>query len=46
MTHVPPSKIPIKDSGSHVSRTSVNPHEMVGIRLDNTSKHKDSCMNM
>jgi len=35
---VPSSKIPKRDSGSHVSKTGVNPHEIVGIRLDDTSK--------
>ena len=35
---MPSSKIPKRDSGSHVSKTGVNPHEIVGIRLDDTSK--------
>jgi len=38
MTHMPSSKIPKRDSGSRVSKTGVNPHEIVGIRLDDTSK--------
>ena len=46
MTHMPSSKIPKRDSGSWESKTGVNPHEIVGIRLDDTSKHKNSCMNM
>ena len=40
------SKIPKRDSGSRVSKTSMNPHEIVGIRLDDTSKHKDLCKNL
>ena len=38
MTHVPSNKIPIRDSGSRVSKTGVNLYEIVGIRLDDTSK--------
>ena len=38
MTHVSSNKIPIKDSRTSVSKTGVNPHEIVGIRLDDTSK--------
>ena len=40
MTHVPSSKIPKRDSGSRVLKTGVNQHEMVGIRLDGTSKQR------
>ena len=32
------NKIPIRDLRTHVSKTSVNPHKIVGIRLDDTSK--------
>ena len=32
------SKIPKWDSGSRVSKMGVNPHEIVRIRLDDTSK--------
>ena len=35
---MPSSKIPKRDSGSHVSKTRVNPHELVGIKLDDISK--------
>ena len=35
---MPSNKIPIKDSGSRVSKTGVNPHELVGIRCDDISK--------
>ena len=35
---MPSNKIPIRDSGSHVSKIGVNSHEIVGIRLDVTSK--------
>ena len=35
---MPSKKIPIRDSGSHVSKIGVNLHEIVGIRLDVTSK--------
>ena len=45
-THVPSSKIPKRQLGSCVSKTGVNLHEIVGIRLDDTSKHKDSYMNI
>ena len=45
-THVPSSKIPKRDSRSRVSKTGVNLQEMVGIKLDGTSKHRDSCINM
>ena len=38
MTHMPSNKIPIRDSRTRVSKTSVNPHKIVGIRLDDTSK--------
>ena len=38
MTHVPSNKIPIRDSGSRVSKIGVNLYEIVGIRLDDTSK--------
>ena len=38
MKHVPSNKIPIRDSGFRVSKTGVNLHEIVGIRLDDTSK--------
>ena len=44
--HVPSSKIPKRDSRFRVSKTGVNPHEMVEIRFDDISKHKDLCMNM
>ena len=40
MTYVPSNKIPIRDSGSHVSKTGVNPHKIGGIRLNDTSKHR------
>ena len=40
MTQVPLSKIPKWDSGSRVSKTGVNLHEIVGIRLDDTSKQR------
>ena len=46
MTYVPSSKIPKRDLGSCLSRIGVNLHEIVGIRLDDTNTHKDSCMNM
>ena len=46
MTHVPSSKIPKRDSRSRVSKTGVNLHKIEGIRLDDTSKCKDLCMNM
>ena len=35
---MPSNKIPIKDSGSRISKTGVNSHKIVGIRLDDTSK--------
>ena len=35
---MPSNKIPKSNSRSHVSKTGVNPHEIVGIRLDDTSK--------
>ena len=38
MTHVLSKKIPIRDSGSRVSKMGVNPHKIVGIRLDDISK--------
>ena len=38
MTHVPSSKISKRDSGCRVSKMGVNPYEIVGIRLDDTSK--------
>jgi len=34
------SKIPTRDSGSHVSKMGVNQHDIVGIRLDDTSKQR------
>jgi len=34
------SKIPKKDSGSHVSKTGVDPHEIVRIMLDDTRKQR------
>ena len=34
------NKIPIRDLRTHVSKTSVNPHKIVGIRLDDTSKQR------
>jgi len=40
MAHVSSSKIPKRDFGSHVSKTSVNSHKIVGIRLDDTSKQR------
>ena len=46
MTHVPSSKFSKKDLGSRVSKTGVNQHGIVGIRLDDISKHKDSCTNI
>ena len=46
MTHMPLSKIPKRDSRSRVSKIGTDPHEIVGIRLDDTIKHKNSCMNM
>ena len=36
--HILSNKIPIRDLGSCVSKASVNPHEIVGIRLDDRSK--------
>ena len=38
MTHVPSSKISKRDPGCRVSKTGVNLHEIVGIRLDDISK--------
>ena len=38
MTRMPSSKIPKRDSRSRVSKMGVNPHEIVGIKLDDTSK--------
>jgi len=38
MTHVPSSKISKRDSWCRVSKTGVNPYEIVGIRFDDTSK--------
>ena len=38
MTHMPSIKIPKRDSRSCVSKTSVNSHKIIEIRLDNTSK--------
>ena len=38
MTHMPSIKIPKRESRSCVSKTSVNSHKIIGIRLDNTSK--------
>jgi len=35
---VPSSKIPKRNSRSRVSKMSVNPYEIVGIRLDETNK--------
>ena len=35
---MPSNKISEKDLGSHVLKTSVDPDEIVGIRLDDTSK--------
>ena len=35
---MPSSKIPKKDLGSYVSKMGVNSYEIVGIRLDDTSK--------
>ena len=35
---MPLNKTPKRDSGSCVSKMGVNPHEIVGIRLDDTSK--------
>ena len=34
------SKIPTRDSRFCVSKTGVNPHEIVGIRLDDTGKQR------
>ena len=34
------SKIPTRDLRFYVSKTGVNPHETVGIRLDDTSKQR------
>ena len=44
MTRVPSSKIPKRDSGSRVSRTGVNLHQILGIRLDDTKKHTQGHM--
>ena len=38
MTLVPSSKISKRDPGCRVSKTGVNLHEIVGIRLDDISK--------
>ena len=35
---MPSNKNPKRDSGSRVSKMGVNLHEIVGIRLDDTSK--------
>jgi len=35
---VPSSKIPKGDSGSRISKTGMNPHELIGIRLGDISK--------
>ena len=35
---MPSNKIPKNNLRSRVSKTGVNPYEMVGIRLDDTSK--------
>ena len=40
MKHVLSRKIPKRDLGSRVSKMSVNPYEIVGIRLDDTSKQR------
>ena len=39
-THVPSSEIPKRDSGSHVSKSGLNPHKIVRIMLDDTSKQR------
>ena len=36
---MPSYKVPKMDSGSRVSRIGVNPHKIVGPRLDDTNKH-------
>ena len=33
-----------KDLGSRVLWMGVNPHEIVGAKLDDTNKHKQRCM--
>ena len=43
-THIPTRKIPKRDSWSHASRTDVNVHEIVGIRLDDINKHTQGRM--
>ena len=40
MTQVPSSKIPTRDLGSFVSKKGVNPHGIVRIKLDDTSKQR------
>ena len=40
MTYMPSSKILKRDLGSCVSKMVFNPHEKVGIRLDDTSKQR------
>ena len=37
---MPSSKIPKRDLRSRVSKTGVNPHEIVEIRLDETNKQR------
>ena len=37
---MPSSKIPKRDFGSGVTKTGVNPHEIVRIRLDDISKQR------
>ena len=37
---MPSSEIPKRDSGSHVSKSGLNPHKIVGIMLDDTSKQR------
>ena len=37
---MPLSQTPKRDSGSCISKTGVNPHKIVEIRLDDTSKQR------
>ena len=41
---MPSSKVSKRDSGSRVSRTGVNLHQILGIRLDDTKKHTQGHM--
>ena len=43
MTNMPSRKFPKRDSGSRLSKTGVNLHEIIGIRLNDTSKQGLMC---